>query len=243
MAAAFEQLAGRTTMTTGRSAAALADRGRRRIGAHAREADRGAPADRPDGRGVHRQRGAAGPRPARGRRTGRWRATLIKRCGELGLLGTDVPEALGGVALDKVASLVVGEAVGPLRVVGDDLRRADRPGDHAAPLLRHRRQKQKYLPGAGVGRVDRRLRAERVGLGLRRARRQGPRDAAARRQLPADRREDVDHQRRLRRPVHRLRQGRRRGSSPRSSSSARSRASASARKSTRWACTARRRRR
>jgi alkylation response protein AidB-like acyl-CoA dehydrogenase len=38
--------------------------------------------------------------------------TLVQRCGELGLLGTDVPEALGGVELDKASSLVVGEAVG-----------------------------------------------------------------------------------------------------------------------------------
>jgi alkylation response protein AidB-like acyl-CoA dehydrogenase len=38
--------------------------------------------------------------------------TLIARCGELGLLGTDVPEALGGVGLDKAASMIVGEAVG-----------------------------------------------------------------------------------------------------------------------------------
>src|SRR5687768_17273498 len=37
---------------------------------------------------------------------------MIKRCGELGLLGTDVPESFGGVALDKAASLLVGEAVG-----------------------------------------------------------------------------------------------------------------------------------
>ena len=37
---------------------------------------------------------------------------LMERCGELGLLGTDVPEAFGGVALDKVAAIVVGEAVG-----------------------------------------------------------------------------------------------------------------------------------
>ena len=33
----------------------------------------------------------------------------MKRCGELGLLGTDVPEEYGGVALDKVSSVVVGE--------------------------------------------------------------------------------------------------------------------------------------
>jgi alkylation response protein AidB-like acyl-CoA dehydrogenase len=37
---------------------------------------------------------------------------LVRRAGELGLLGTDVPEALGGVGLDKVSSIVVGEAAG-----------------------------------------------------------------------------------------------------------------------------------
>ena len=34
---------------------------------------------------------------------------LLKRCGTLGLLGIDVPEEYGGVALDKVTSLVVSE--------------------------------------------------------------------------------------------------------------------------------------
>jgi alkylation response protein AidB-like acyl-CoA dehydrogenase len=37
---------------------------------------------------------------------------LVRRCGELGLIGTDVPEAYGGVELDKVSSIIVGEAVG-----------------------------------------------------------------------------------------------------------------------------------
>jgi len=36
---------------------------------------------------------------------------LVKRCGELGLLGTDSPDAYGGLALDKASSLVVAEAV------------------------------------------------------------------------------------------------------------------------------------
>jgi alkylation response protein AidB-like acyl-CoA dehydrogenase len=36
---------------------------------------------------------------------------LIQRCGELGLLGTDVPEAYGGVDLDKVSSIVVAEGI------------------------------------------------------------------------------------------------------------------------------------
>jgi alkylation response protein AidB-like acyl-CoA dehydrogenase len=38
---------------------------------------------------------------------------LVVRAGQLGLLGTDVPERFGGVGLDKVAAIVVGEAIGP----------------------------------------------------------------------------------------------------------------------------------
>src|SRR5450759_5997765 len=38
--------------------------------------------------------------------------TLVQRSGELGLLATDVPDAYGGLDLDKVSSVIVGEAVG-----------------------------------------------------------------------------------------------------------------------------------
>src|SRR5204862_7001591 len=34
---------------------------------------------------------------------------LVRRCGDLGLLGVDVPEVYGGVGLDKVTSVVVSE--------------------------------------------------------------------------------------------------------------------------------------
>src|SRR6266699_3932439 len=34
---------------------------------------------------------------------------LLRRCGELGLLGVDIPEAYGGVGLDKVSSLIISE--------------------------------------------------------------------------------------------------------------------------------------
>jgi len=37
---------------------------------------------------------------------------LVQRAGELGLLGTDVSDQYGGVGLDKVASVLVGEAMG-----------------------------------------------------------------------------------------------------------------------------------
>ena len=83
-------------------------------------------------------------------RTGRWRARLIERCGELGLLGTDVPEALGGVALDKAASLLVGEAVG--RCASFATTFGAQTGLAVTPLLcfGSEAQKAKYLPRARV---------------------------------------------------------------------------------------------
>ena len=38
--------------------------------------------------------------------------SLVRRAGELGLLGTDVSDEFGGVGLDKVASILVGESMG-----------------------------------------------------------------------------------------------------------------------------------
>jgi len=37
---------------------------------------------------------------------------LLAKAGELGLMGTDVPEEYGGLGLDKVSTTVVGEAMG-----------------------------------------------------------------------------------------------------------------------------------
>ena len=37
--------------------------------------------------------------------------TLMRRCGELGLLGVNVPEQYGGLDLDKVSSLIVAERI------------------------------------------------------------------------------------------------------------------------------------
>jgi alkylation response protein AidB-like acyl-CoA dehydrogenase len=76
---------------------------------------------------------------------------LIRRCGELGLLGTDVPEALGGVALDKAASLVVGEAVG--RCASFATTFGAQTGLAVTPLLcfGSAAQQAKYLPGLVSG--------------------------------------------------------------------------------------------
>jgi hypothetical protein len=81
---------------------------------------------------------------------------------------------------------------------------------HAAyRLLRHRRAEEEISAQAGLGRDDRRLCAVGGHQRLRRAELPHQGRALARRQaLHPERREDVDHQRPLRRPVHRLRQSR-----------------------------------
>jgi alkylation response protein AidB-like acyl-CoA dehydrogenase len=71
---------------------------------------------------------------------------LIKRCGELGLLGTDVPDEFGGIGLDKVSSVVVGESVG--RVASFATTFGAQTGLAITPLLCFgtEDQKQRYLP-------------------------------------------------------------------------------------------------
>ncbi len=68
------------------------------------------------------------------------------RCGDLGLLATDVPEAYGGLDLDKVSSVVVGEAVG--RCASFATTFGAQTGLAITPILCFgtEDQKQKYLP-------------------------------------------------------------------------------------------------
>jgi len=54
---------------------------------------------------------------------------LVLRAGELGLLGVDVPDDLGGVGLDKASAIIVGEAVGRDQAARVDVE-AQRDGAH-----------------------------------------------------------------------------------------------------------------
>ncbi len=71
---------------------------------------------------------------------------LVAQCGELGLLGTDVPEELGGTGLDKVSSLIVSEAVGGLPSWAVTF--GGQTGLSITPLLCFgtEEQKSRYLP-------------------------------------------------------------------------------------------------
>ena len=80
---------------------------------------------------------------------------LVKKCAELGLLGTDVPEEYGGLGLDKISSLIVGESVGQFASMATTF--GAQTGLSITPLLCFgtHEQKQKYLPrlvsGESVG--------------------------------------------------------------------------------------------
>jgi alkylation response protein AidB-like acyl-CoA dehydrogenase len=78
---------------------------------------------------------------------------LIKRFGDLGLLGVDVPEALGGVELDKVSAIVVGEAAGMSASFATTF--GAQTGLAITPLLCFgtEEQKKKYVPRLVSGEV------------------------------------------------------------------------------------------
>ena len=71
---------------------------------------------------------------------------LIARSGELGLLGSDVPEEYGGVGLDKAAAVVVGEAMGQCASFSTSF--GAQTGLTIIPILCFGTdaQKKKYLP-------------------------------------------------------------------------------------------------
>jgi alkylation response protein AidB-like acyl-CoA dehydrogenase len=72
--------------------------------------------------------------------------TLIRRAAELGLLATDVPEVYGGLDMDKISSVIVGEAVG--RCASFATTFGAQTGLAITPILCFgtAEQKQRYLP-------------------------------------------------------------------------------------------------
>ena len=176
---------------------------------HARAEDRRPSPHRADDRGVCLGRGGAGGRTPRAEGLGaRPRAPApLRRAGPAGrqrARGVRRRRARQGLVADRL------RARGPVGVVWRDLRRASQSLHPADPDVRHRRPEAAVLAETGVGRAGWRLCAQRIGIGFRRAGGQGQGHTPARWQLHAVGREDVDHQRRLCRHRHRLRQGGRR---------------------------------
>ena len=71
---------------------------------------------------------------------------LLKRCGELGLLGVDVAEAYGGVQLDKTTSMIVSEEMSTSASFGATFGAQSNLTVLPLSLFGAEAQKRKYLP-------------------------------------------------------------------------------------------------
>src|SRR5690606_29032578 len=78
---------------------------------------------------------------------------LVAKSGSLGLIGSDVPEELGGVGLDKASSVIIGEAIGRSASFATTL--GAQTGLAIIPILCFGtdEQKQRYLPGISSGEI------------------------------------------------------------------------------------------
>jgi alkylation response protein AidB-like acyl-CoA dehydrogenase len=76
---------------------------------------------------------------------------LLKKCGGLGLLGTNVPEAYGGVDLDKIATLLVSEQLGTSASFAVTFGAQANLTILPIVMFGTEAQKSKYLPGLVAG--------------------------------------------------------------------------------------------
>src|SRR4051812_16566705 len=79
--------------------------------------------------------------------------SLLRKCGEVGLLGVDVPESYGGMALDKATSALIAEKIGPTGSFA--VAYMAHTGIGTLPLVYYGtpEQKEKYLPGLVSGEI------------------------------------------------------------------------------------------
>jgi alkylation response protein AidB-like acyl-CoA dehydrogenase len=79
--------------------------------------------------------------------------SLLRRCGELGLLGIAVPEAYGGLDLDKASSLAVIEQIGPSASFATTFGGQANLTILPLVLFGTKAQKEKYLPRLVSGEI------------------------------------------------------------------------------------------
>ncbi len=76
---------------------------------------------------------------------------LVKKCGSLGLLGTNIPEVYGGVDLDKIATLIVSEKIAEHGSFATTFGAQANLTILPIYMFGSEAQKQKYLPGLVSG--------------------------------------------------------------------------------------------
>ena len=78
---------------------------------------------------------------------------LMRQCGELGLLGVDIPEEYGGLGMDKVTSAIIAEKISMGQSASFTTTFSAHTGIGTLPIVLYgtHEQKEKYLPKLGSG--------------------------------------------------------------------------------------------
>src|SRR6202166_594624 len=121
---------------------------------------------------------------------------LVKKAGELGLSGVDVPEQYGGMQMDKVTSAIIADRLAKYGGFSTTWGAHTCIGTLPIVYFGTEEQKKKYLPGLASGGV-----VVRIGCA------QLPHSGQAfgrRKTLHSQRRENVDYECRICRSVHRI---------------------------------------
>jgi len=124
---------------------------------------------------------------------------LLKKAGELGLSSAEIPEAYGGLEMDKVTAAVIADHIA--KYAGFATTWGGHTGIGTLPIVYFGTEEQKKeIPASACGRGNRwRLRLVRGLIRLGRTELPCPRRALERWQaLHSQWREDVDHERRVR---------------------------------------------
>ena len=142
-----------------------------------------------------------------------WAVTreLLKKASDAGLTNADVPAEYGGSEMDKVSSALIADHIA--KCGSFSVTYGAHSGIGTLPIVYFgtEEQKKKYLPRLASGEI---IGAYALSESSSGSDAMNPRTKAVlsadKKALRSERREDVDHQRQLRRPVHRFCQGRRR---------------------------------
>ena len=123
---------------------------------------------------------------------------LVRKAGELGLSGVDVPEEYGGMQMDKVTSAIIADRIAIYGGFSTTWGAHTCIGTLPIVYFGTEEQKKKYLPGLAIGANDRRLCAFGIVFRIRCAQLPHPGQALARRPaLHIEWRKDVDYQWRI----------------------------------------------
>ena len=123
------------------------------------------------------------------------------------IFGLLFDEEWGGSGTGTLLALVAIEEVSKVCATSGLLLAVQELGSLGLKLAGTQEQKERYLPRLAIGRVARRLRADRGRLGLRLGRDADDR-AARRRRVRPQREQALHHERGRREPLHRLREDR-----------------------------------